>query len=80
MSQWEAYVPTRGSQAQSTERTARAPGETPGDVSSRRWQRFLRNRRIRVRSLYVPLVMAAINNWQEQRLYLALDTTVLWNR
>ncbi len=25
-------------------------------------------------------VMAAINNWHHQRLYLALDTTVLWNR
>ena len=30
--------------------------------------------------MYVPLVMAAIRNWQGQRLYLALDTTVLWNR
>ena len=24
--------------------------------------------------------MAALNNWPRQRLYLALDTTVLWNR
>ncbi|MDJ0594947.1 MAG: hypothetical protein QNJ72_34050 [Pleurocapsa sp. MO_226.B13] len=80
LSEWEAYVPSRARKAQSTERTARAPGETPGDVSSRRWQRFIRNHRIRVRTLYVPLVMAAINNWQGQRLYLALDTTVLWNR
>ncbi len=80
LSEWEAYVPSRAEQVQSTERTARVPGETPSDVSSRRWQRFLKNHRIRVRSLYVPLVMAAISNWQEQRLYLALDTTVLWNR
>ncbi len=65
LSEWEAYVPSRATQAQSTER---------------RWQRFIRNHRIRVRTLYVPLVMAAINNWQGQRLYLALDTTVLWNR
>lgn len=65
LSEWEAYVPSRAEQAQSTER---------------RWQRFLRNHRIRVRALYVPLVMAAINNWHHQRLYLALDTTVLWNR
>ncbi len=65
LSEWESYVPSRAEQAQSTER---------------RWQRFLRNRRIRVRALYVPLVMAAISNWQGQRLYLALDTTVLWNR
>jgi hypothetical protein len=62
LSEWEAYVPSRARKAQSTER---------------RWQRFIRNHRIRVRTLYVPLVMAAINNWQGQRLYLALDTTVL---
>ena len=80
LSEWECYVPSRAQKAQSTERTSRAPGETPGDVSSRRWQRFLKNHRIRVRSLYIPLVMAAISNWQGQRLYLALDTTVLWNR
>jgi hypothetical protein len=65
LSEWEAYVPSRAQQAQSTER---------------RWQRFLRNRRIRVRTLYLPLVMAAISNWNQQRLYLALDTTMLWNR
>jgi hypothetical protein len=65
LSEWESYVLSRATQAQSTER---------------RWQRFIRNRRIRVRSLYVPLVMAAISNWQQHRLYLALDTTVLWNR
>ena len=65
LSEWESYVISCAEQAQSYER---------------RWQRFLGNRRIRVRSLYVPLVMAAINNWQSQRLYLALDTTVLWNR
>lgn len=65
LSEWESYVPSRATQAQSTER---------------RWQRFLRNDRIRVRSLYVPLVMAAISNWNQQRLYLALDTTMLWNR
>lgn len=65
LSEWESYVSSRATQAQSTER---------------RWQRFIGNHRIRVRSLYLPLVMAAISNWQEQRLYLALDTTVLWNR
>ncbi len=65
LSQWESYVPSRATKAQSTER---------------RWQRFVRNRRIRVKSLYIPLVMAAINDWKSQRLYLALDTTMLWNR
>ncbi len=65
LSEWEAYVPTKATQAQSTER---------------RWQRFIRNRRIKIRSLYLPLVMAAIDGWQTKRLYLALDTTMLWNR
>jgi Transposase DDE domain len=65
LSQWESYVISRANQAQSTER---------------RWHRFFHNHRIKVRSLYIPLVMAAINKSNEKRLYLALDTTVLWNR
>ncbi len=80
LSEWEAYVSSRAEQAQSTERTYRAAEVSSAVSSSRRWQRFLKNHRIRVRALYLPLVMAALNNWQRQRLYLALDTTVLWNR
>jgi hypothetical protein len=63
--EWEAYVPSRARQALSTER---------------RWQRFMGNRRVRFKSLYVPLVLAAIHQWQGRRLYLGLDMTVLWNR
>ena len=65
LSEWESYVPSRATQAQSIER---------------RWQRFIRNRRIKIKSLYIPLVLAAMSNWNSNRLYLALDTTVLWNR
>ncbi|MEM8831991.1 MAG: transposase [Cyanobacteria bacterium P01_G01_bin.19] len=65
LSEWESYVISRANQAQSIER---------------RWQRFVHNNRIKVKSLYIPLVMAAISNGCKQRLYLALDTTVLWNR
>ena len=65
LSEWESYVVSRANQAQSIER---------------RWHRFVHNSKIKVRSLYIPLVMAAISNWNGQRLYLALDTTVLWNR
>ena len=65
LSEWESYVISRATQAQSIER---------------RWQRFVYNSRIKVKSLYVPLVMAAMSSWNGQRLYLALDTTVLWNR
>lgn len=46
--EWESYVPSRARQAQSTER---------------RWQRFMGNRRVRVKSLYVPLVLAATHQW-----------------
>ncbi len=62
---WEAYVPSRAKKAQSVER---------------RWQRFLVNGRIRVSAIYVPLVLIALSGWKGHRLYLALDTTVLWNR
>lgn len=62
---WEPYVPSRAKKAQSVER---------------RWRRFLGNARIRVASLYVPLVLVALSGWKEQRLYLALDTTMLWDR
>lgn len=65
LSEWESYVVSHATKAQSIER---------------RWQRFVRNRRVKVRSLYIPLVMAAINDWTHQRVYLALDTTMLWNR
>ena len=65
LSEWESYILSRATKAQSIER---------------RWHRLIHNRRIRVKSLYVPLVMGAISTWKSQRLYLALDTTMLWNR
>jgi hypothetical protein len=65
LSEWECYIPSRATKAQSFER---------------RWQRFVNNQRIRVRALYLPLVLGAIKNWRSQRLYLALDTTMLWNQ
>jgi hypothetical protein len=62
---WEPYVHSRATKAQSVER---------------RWQRFMDNCRISVMAIYIPLVLAALSGWQQQRLYLALDTTVLWDR
>lgn len=62
---WEPYVVSRATKAQSSER---------------RWQRFMANSRIRVMGIYLPLVLAALQGWKQQRLYLALDTTVLWDR
>lgn len=62
---WEPYVPSRATKAQSVER---------------RWHRFLINQRVRISALYVPLVLVALNRWHGHRLYLTLDTTVLWDR
>ena len=65
LSEWEPYIQCRATQAQSVER---------------RCQRFLNNQKIKVRSLYLPLLLGAISNWQTKRIYLAMDTTLLWNR
>ena len=48
----------------------------------RRCQRWLANSRITPESLYGPLILWAIQGWQNpgQALHLALDTTMLWNR
>jgi hypothetical protein len=48
----------------------------------RRCQRWLCNARIDVESLYGPLILWAIQGWQNsgQALHLAIDTTMLWNR
>lgn len=62
---WEPYVPCRAEKAQSVER---------------RWRRFLDNTKIKVEALYVPLVLIALSGWKKHRLYLALDTTVLWDK
>lgn len=62
---WEPYVVSTAQKAQSYER---------------RWKRLLSNSRIDVVRLYLPLLLAAISTWHKGRVYLALDTTVLWNR
>lgn len=65
LSAWEPYVRSRAQKAQSYER---------------RWQRWLLNPRVCIRAIYLPLVLLALKSWQSHRLYLALDTTVVWNR
>jgi hypothetical protein len=65
LSAWEPYVSSQATQAQSYER---------------RWRRFLANGQIDIEHIYIPLVMVALSKWTNQRLYLAIDTTVLWDR
>ena len=62
---WEAYVESKATQAQSYER---------------RWRRWLNNPPIEIEKIYIPLLIAALSEWKARRLYLALDTTVLWDK
>jgi hypothetical protein len=45
----------------------------------RRFRRWLSNRRINVMSVHHQLIAQALSKWGKERLYLSLDTTMLWN-
>lgn len=45
----------------------------------RRFRRWLSNRRIDVSGAHHALVRQALCEWKQERLYLSLDTTVVWN-
>jgi Transposase DDE domain len=62
---WVPFVHGRAQYAQSTQR---------------RFRRWLGNRRIEVAPLYGPLIQQALQEWGRQTLYLALDTSLLWNQ
>jgi Transposase DDE domain len=62
---WTPFVRGRAQYAQSTQR---------------RFRRWLGNRRIEVAPLYGPLIQQALQDWGRHTLYLALDTSMLWNQ
>jgi hypothetical protein len=62
---WAPYVLSRATLAQST---------------VRRFARWLDNERIVVHQLYGPLIQQALAEWGQHMLYLALDTSLLWDR
>src|SRR5215471_17046601 len=62
---WVPFVQGRARYAQSTQR---------------RFRRWLGNRRIEVAPLYGPLLEQALREWGTQTVYLALDTSLLWNQ
>jgi hypothetical protein len=76
---WEPYVTSQATQAQSC---ATFVGEaSPTKLAfERRWRRFLTNQKVNVEHIYLPLLMAALSKWKNQRLSLAIDTTVLWDK
>src|SRR5882724_11541601 len=45
----------------------------------RRFRRWLDNNRIQVEPLYGPLIEQALVSWMGKRVYVALDTSMLWN-
>ncbi|WLT40368.1 hypothetical protein NON20_24090 (plasmid) [Synechocystis sp. B12] len=61
---WLPYIPCRGVQAQSKQR---------------RLSRWLHNSRLNVHRLYKSLIQAALADWQEEILYLSLDTSLFWD-
>jgi hypothetical protein len=58
------YVKSRAQKAQSKQR---------------RFRRNLSNRRINLAGVYQQLMRQALSQWGQKRLYLSLDTTMLWN-
>ena len=63
--EWAPFVRSRAQYAQSI---------------VRRFSRWLNNDRVRANHLWGPIIQAVLQEWTHQTLYLALDTTVLWNR
>ena len=45
----------------------------------RRFSRWLDNNRLKPESLYGPLIEKALVSWMGKRVYVALDTSMLWN-
>ncbi len=64
LTRWLPYIPCRGEYAQSKQR---------------RLQPWLHNARINVHRLYKPLIQAALSDWQEDCIYLSLDTSLFWD-
>lgn len=65
LTQWAPFVHGRAVFAQS---------------SVRRFARWLDNERIDVHKLYGPLIQQALTSWGAHTLYLALDTSMLWEQ
>ena len=65
LTRWLPYVPNRGFYAQSKQRRVR---------------RWLDNPRINVHKLYQPLITAALAAWEDDCIYLSLDTSLFWEQ
>jgi hypothetical protein len=61
---WTPFVVSRAQYSQSTQR---------------RFRRWLENEKIEVHALYGPLMQQALVGWGDKTLYVALDTSMLWD-
>ncbi len=62
--EWSPFVDSRAQYAQST---------------VRRFSRWLNNKRIKNDELYRPIIRSVLAEWDEKTIYLALDTSMLWD-
>ncbi len=62
--EWATFTDSRAKFAQST---------------VRRFSRWMHNSRIKIYELYGPIIADALTEWGNHTIYLALDTTMLWN-
>ena len=65
LTEWAPYVHSRAKYAQSI---------------VRRFRRWLENDRIKEHQLYGPLIQQALAEWGQHKLYLVLDTSLLWGK
>ncbi len=63
--EWTPFVRSRAQYAQST---------------VRRFSRWLNNERVQATRLWEPIIQTVLQEWGQHTLYLALDTTMLWDR
>ena len=65
LTKWIPFAETRAEIAQSIQRG---------------FARWLSNDNIKTEELYAPLIQSALADWGEHKLYLAFDTSMLWNQ
>jgi hypothetical protein len=53
---------------------------TQASSKERQFSRWLHNDRIQPAKIYPHIVKAMLKDWADQKIYLALDTSMLWNR
>jgi len=64
LTEWIPFVISKAQRANSTER---------------RFSRWIHNNKINTKNIYDPVIKKALQKWNESTIYIALDTSMLWN-